>query len=110
MSITTLLSMPLAEGLFTQAITQSGAAAHTLTKDEGAMVARYLANALGVIPDRDQIRDVPLDKLVRAASDAAASACSPAPTTTKPGCSSSPPASSTSSTNRRSPPRPARTA
>jgi para-nitrobenzyl esterase len=69
MSVTTLLSMPLAEGLFTQAITQSGAAAHTLTPDEGAMVAGYLADALGVPADRDSIAAVPLDKLVRAASD-----------------------------------------
>ena len=69
MSVTTLLSMPLAEGLFTQAIAQSGAAAHALTRDEGRMVGRYLADALGVPPDRDSIRAVPLDKLVQAASD-----------------------------------------
>ena len=69
MSVTTLLSMPLAEGLFTQAITQSGAAAHTLTADEARMVGGYLADALGVPADRDSIRAVPVDKLVRAASD-----------------------------------------
>src|SRR6266576_67416 len=34
MSVTTLLSMPLAAGLFAQAIAQSGAGAHTLTADE----------------------------------------------------------------------------
>jgi para-nitrobenzyl esterase len=48
MSITTLLGMPLAEGLFSQAITQSGAAAHTLTEDTARMVGGYLADALGV--------------------------------------------------------------
>ena len=48
MSVTTLLSMPLAEGLFAQAIAESGAAAHTLTKDVGQMVGAYLADALGV--------------------------------------------------------------
>jgi para-nitrobenzyl esterase len=69
MSITTLLSMPLAEGLFAQAITQSGAAAHTLTKDQGRMVAGYLADALGVEANREAIRNVPLEKLVQAASD-----------------------------------------
>ena len=69
MSVTTLLSMPLAEGLFAQAIAQSGAAAHTLTKDVGRMVGGYLADALGVPPDRESIKAVPLDKLVRAASD-----------------------------------------
>ncbi len=69
MSVTTLLSMPLAEGLFAQAIAQSGAAAHTLTKDEGRMVGGYLADALGVSADRESIRAVPLDKLVQASSD-----------------------------------------
>ena len=69
MSVTTLLSMPLAEGLFAQAIAQSGAAAHTLTPDEGRMVGGYLAAALGVPADRDAIRAVPLDKCVQAASD-----------------------------------------
>ena len=69
MSVTTLLSMPLAAGLFGQAIAQSGAGAHTLTADEGRMVAGYLAEALGVPPDRDSIKAVPLDKLVQAASD-----------------------------------------
>jgi para-nitrobenzyl esterase len=69
MSVTTLLSMPLAEGLFGQAIAESGAGAHTLTAAEGLMVGRYLAEALGVPFDREAITGVPLDKLVRAASD-----------------------------------------
>ena len=69
MSVTTLLGMPLAEGLFAQAITQSGAAAHTLTRDAARMVGGYLADALGVPADRDQIKAVPLGKFVRAASD-----------------------------------------
>src|SRR6266566_6312137 len=69
MSVTTLLSMPLAAGLFGQAIAQSGAGAHTLTADEGRMVSGYLAEALGVPPDRESIKAVPLDKLVQAASD-----------------------------------------
>ena len=69
MSVTTLLAMPLAEGLFTQAIAQSGAAAHTLTQDEARMVGGYLADALGVPAEREAIKAVPLDKLVQAASD-----------------------------------------
>ena len=69
MSVTTLLSMPLAAGLFGQAIAQSGAGAHTLTAAEGRMVGGYLAETLGVPADRDAIKAVPLDKLVRAASD-----------------------------------------
>jgi para-nitrobenzyl esterase len=69
MSVTTLLSMPLADGLFGQAIAQSGAGAHTLTKDEGRKVAGYLADALGVPAERDALRAIPLEKLVQAASD-----------------------------------------
>jgi para-nitrobenzyl esterase len=69
MSVTTLLSMPRSEGLFAQAIAQSGAGAHTLTPDEGRMVAGYLAAGLGVPAEREAITAVPLDKLVRAASD-----------------------------------------
>jgi para-nitrobenzyl esterase len=69
MSITTLLSMPMTAGLFARAIAQSGAAAHTLTPDQGRMVGGYLASALGTAPSRDAISRVPLDTLVRAASD-----------------------------------------
>jgi len=69
MSVTTLLSMPLAEGLFSQAIAQSGAGSHTLTTREARAVGGYLADALGVPPDRESIKAVPLDKLVKAASD-----------------------------------------
>jgi len=69
MSVTTLLSMPLASGLFGQAIAQSGAGAHTLTEDEGRIVGGYLAEALGVPADRESIKAIPLEKLVQAASD-----------------------------------------
>jgi para-nitrobenzyl esterase len=69
MSLTTLLSMPLAEGLFSQAIAQSGAAAHTLTRYEALKVSGFLADSLGVPADRDAIAAVPLDRLVQAASD-----------------------------------------
>jgi para-nitrobenzyl esterase len=69
MSVTTLLSMPLSEGLFARAIAQSGAGAHTLTAQQGRTVAGYLAKALGVPADRESIKAVPLDQLVRAASD-----------------------------------------
>ena len=79
MSVITLLSMPQAEGLFTQAIAQSGAAAHTLTQDQAQMVSGYLTSALGVPADREAIRAVPLDKLVQAAS-ALWSRCRPPPT------------------------------
>ena len=67
MSITTLLAMPLAGGLFQQAITQSGAGAHTLTPDESRSVAQFLAEALGVTPDRPAIAAVPADQVAQAA-------------------------------------------
>ncbi len=69
MSVTTLLAMPSAAGLFAQAITQSGAAAHTLTPEVGLTVARTLAAALGVEPTREAIAGVELSTLVQAASD-----------------------------------------
>jgi len=69
MSVTTLLSMPLAAGLFAQAITQSGAAAHTLSPAESLMVSRYLAESLNVPADRESLQAVPLERLVQAASD-----------------------------------------
>ena len=69
MSVTTLLSMPLAAGLFAQAIAESGAGAHTLTVSEARMVGQYLAAALGVPAERSALAGVPLDKLVKAASD-----------------------------------------
>ncbi|WP_236788144.1 carboxylesterase/lipase family protein [Amycolatopsis sp. GM8] len=69
MSVTTLLSMPLADGLFARAIIQSGAGAHTLTPEQGRLVGGYLAEGLGVPPVREAIAGVPIDKLVRTASD-----------------------------------------
>ena len=69
MSVTTLLSMPMADGLFAQAIAQSGAAAHTLTPEQGRMVGGYLADALGVAATREAVAGVPLDTLVQTASD-----------------------------------------
>lgn len=69
MSVTTLLAMPSATGLFAQAITQSGAAVHTLTPETGAQVAATLAQALGTEPTRAAIAGVELDVLVKAASD-----------------------------------------
>ena len=69
MSVTTLLAMPSARGLFQRAITQSGAAAHTLTPEIGLTVLRTLAEALGVEPTREAIAAVDLDVLVKAASD-----------------------------------------
>jgi len=69
MSVTTLLSMPRSEGLFAQAIAQSGAAAHALDPETAQRVTGHLAAALGVPADREALAGVPLDQLIRAASD-----------------------------------------
>ena len=69
MSVTTLLSMPLAGGLFSQAIAQSGAGAHTLTQDEARTVAGYLAEKLNIPAERAALGAVPLEDFIRAASD-----------------------------------------
>lgn len=68
MSITTLMAMPRARGLFRQAITQSGAAAQTLTTQTAAGVASRLAESLGVAPTRKAFSEVPADPLAQAAS------------------------------------------
>jgi para-nitrobenzyl esterase len=68
MSVTTLLSMPAAAGLFQQAIAQSGAAAHTMRPEDGRKVAGFLAEALGVEATREAIAAVPADRVKEAAS------------------------------------------
>jgi para-nitrobenzyl esterase len=69
MSVTTLLSMPLAEGLFARAIAESGAGAHTLTPDVARTVSGFLAEALGTAPEREALKAVPQPEFIRAASD-----------------------------------------
>jgi len=69
MSVTTLLAMPSAQGLFSQAIAQSGAAAHTLTAEQGLMVAGYLAEALGIEPSQEAFAAVDPDTLAKAVAD-----------------------------------------
>lgn len=67
-SVCTLLSMPAAQGLFAQAIAQSGGVSRLLTPEAAHMVGGYLADALGVEPCREAVEQVPLDALVQAAS------------------------------------------
>ena len=69
MSVTTLLAMPAARGLFAQAITQSGAAAHTLPPDTAVTAAVTLAGLLGIQPTREAIKSTDIDLLVTTAAD-----------------------------------------
>src|SRR5260370_1551669 len=52
MSVITLMSMPLAAGLFRRAIAQSGAGQHVLTEGTAATVGGYLAELLTVPAER----------------------------------------------------------
>jgi para-nitrobenzyl esterase len=81
MSVTTLLSMPRAAGLFRRAVAQSGAGHHALTAATARRVAGYLAERVGVPLKREALAEVPLADLVtaqRALSEEAALAPDPA--------------------------------
>jgi para-nitrobenzyl esterase len=64
MGVTTLLSMPKAEGLFRRAIPQSGAGHHVLSVDTARLVTAELARRLGVGPTREEMAAVPVERLV----------------------------------------------
>ena len=64
MSIGLLLAMPLAEGLFRRAVLQSGAAHHVSPPEIALRVGRYVAEKLGVPPDRDAIAALPVERLL----------------------------------------------
>jgi para-nitrobenzyl esterase len=66
MSVTTLLTMPRADGLFRRAIAQSGAGHHVISPATAVRVGQYLAEVLGVAPSIDAIAAVPVDQLLRA--------------------------------------------
>jgi len=66
MSVITLLSMPLAAGLFRRAIAQSGAGQHVLAEGTAARVGGYLAELLSVPAERTAIAAAPLPALLDA--------------------------------------------
>ena len=66
MSVTTLLAVPGAAGLFRRAIPQSGAGHHTLPAGTARLVTAELAQRLGVAPTREGFAAVPADQLVSA--------------------------------------------
>jgi para-nitrobenzyl esterase len=66
MSVTTLLSMPMAAGLFRGAIPQSGAGHHALPAETARLVSAELAQRLGVAPTREDFAAIPVDRLVAA--------------------------------------------
>src|SRR5919202_4624608 len=66
MSVTSLLSMPRAAGLFRRAVAQSGAGHHALSSGTARRVAGYLAERLGVPLTREALAGVPIPDLVAA--------------------------------------------
>jgi para-nitrobenzyl esterase len=66
MSVTTLMAMPKAKGLFQRAIAQSGAGHHALSAATAGRVAGYLAEKLGVDATHEALATVPLDQLIAA--------------------------------------------
>jgi para-nitrobenzyl esterase len=78
MSVTTLLSMPAAAGLFRRAIPQSGAGHHVIKAETAKKVTNALAQQLGVEPTARGFSAVPPDALV-AAQAALSTAISTAP-------------------------------
>lgn len=65
-SVTALLSMPRARGLFAKAITQSGAAQIGATPQDALLVTRELGSALGIEPTAANLADVELPRLIAA--------------------------------------------
>jgi para-nitrobenzyl esterase len=65
-SISTLLSMPRAKGLFRRIIAQSGAGHHVISPATGKRVGQYLAEKLGVEATREAIAAVSTDRLLQA--------------------------------------------
>ncbi|MGY1707047.1 carboxylesterase/lipase family protein [Geodermatophilus sp. SYSU D00697] len=66
MSVTSLLSMPRAAGLFRRAVAQSGAGHHALSAGTARRVAGYLAERLGLPLTREALAAVPIPDLLAA--------------------------------------------
>lgn len=67
-----LITTPLSEGLFAQAILQSPGAGHTLTADRAAQVGELFFAKLGIGPgDRDAVESVPVEKILVAQTETA---------------------------------------
>ena len=66
MAVTTLLSMPLAQGLFTRVIAQSGGGHHALPRSAAERVSAALCADLAVDVSAEALAAVPADKLLAA--------------------------------------------
>ncbi len=66
MSVSALLSMPHARGLFHRAIAQSGAGHHAIAPATAQRIGQALVEKLAVAPTLSAIAAVPLDRLIEA--------------------------------------------
>jgi para-nitrobenzyl esterase len=66
MSVTTLLSMPRARGLFRRVIAQSGAGHHAIPLETSRLIAQYLAEKLGVESTAEAFASLPGERLIEA--------------------------------------------
>lgn len=71
-SVTTLMTVPSAEGLFHQAIAQSSPATSVYGRERAASVAHRLLGLLGLAPEQvGELRRMPVDRLARASAELA---------------------------------------
>jgi para-nitrobenzyl esterase len=69
MCVSTLLSMPRADGMFHRAIAQSGAAHHVISAATARRIGQRLAENLGVASNCEAIAAVPVDRLLQAQAE-----------------------------------------
>jgi para-nitrobenzyl esterase len=63
-SLDLLLGTPLARGLFHRVVSQSGGTRLTLSREQGARIARAVADSLGVPPTREAFADIDFKETV----------------------------------------------
>jgi para-nitrobenzyl esterase len=73
LSVDTLLAIPAAKGLFRRAISQSGGAQHTMSREQAGLVAARLAETLGITPTRADFFSVPFEQVIEAQTQLQAS-------------------------------------
>ena len=66
MSVTTLLAIPRARGLFRRVIAQSGAGHHALSLETSRLMGQYIAEKLGVEAMPEAFAALPLEQLLQA--------------------------------------------
>jgi para-nitrobenzyl esterase len=71
-SVSTLLSMPRARGLFRRVIAESGAGHHVISSATAQRVYQYLAEKLGVEATREAFAAMPINRLLQAQVELAA--------------------------------------